>query len=91
MRGTYKKKDGKIEEASAKDTKIYITNINFTKKDGSKTRVPFQPSNLQIVELNADDKKRMVKLKNSKKNESETKKESKSENKSEVKNDKESS
>ncbi|MCF7866550.1 50S ribosomal protein L24 [Candidatus Woesearchaeota archaeon] len=62
QRGSFKGKDGKVEELNLKTSKIYITKIERTKKDGSKTRVPMLPSNLQIVELNLEDKKRKAKI-----------------------------
>ncbi|MFA6073535.1 MAG: 50S ribosomal protein L24 [Candidatus Woesearchaeota archaeon] len=55
-RGTYKSKTGSIERIDTKNTKIYITKIELTKKDGSKSKVPINPSNLQITELDLTDK-----------------------------------
>ena len=46
--------------------------------DGSKTNVPLKASNLQIIELNVDDKKRKLKIKK------ETKKEEKIDSKNKV-------
>lgn len=59
MRGKYKGKDGKVIEVLTKTQKIYIENIQTTKLDGSKVNVPMKPSNLQIIELNKEDKKRL--------------------------------
>jgi len=42
--------------------KVYIEEIQIKKTDGSKTNVPLKASNLQIIELNLDDKKRFKKL-----------------------------
>lgn len=61
-RGTFKSKSGAIEKIDAKNTKIYVTKIELTKKDGSKSKVPLHPSNLQIIELNLSDKFRKNKL-----------------------------
>jgi len=63
MRGKYKKKQGKVIEIKTKLQKIYIEGIQVKKTDGSKVNVMFRPSNLQIVELNVDDKKRKLKNK----------------------------
>ena len=63
MRGKYKKKQGKVIEIKTKLQKIYIEGIQVKKTDGSKVNVMFRPSNLQIVELNIDDKKRKLKNK----------------------------
>jgi len=59
MRGSFKKKTGKIADVNLKRTKISIEGIQKTKKDGTKVNVFFHPSNLQIQELNLDDKKRI--------------------------------
>lgn len=78
LRGTHKGKEGKVEEVNIKKSKVYITKIERTKKDGSKTRVPITISNMQITELNLDDKKRKQKLtKNTNKSEVKTAKEEK--------------
>ena len=61
-RGTYKSKTGAIERIDAKNTKVYVARIEQTKKDGSKSKVPIHPSNLQIIELNMNDKFRKNKL-----------------------------
>lgn len=57
MRGSMKKKTGKITSVNMKTSKVYIENMVTTKKDGTKVLVPFHPSNLQIISL-ADDGKR---------------------------------
>jgi len=62
MRGTYKSKSGPIEKIDIKNTKIYVSKIELTKKDGSKSKVPMHPSNLQIIDLNLTDKLRKNKL-----------------------------
>jgi large subunit ribosomal protein L24 len=66
MRGKFKKKEGKIIKVLTSKLKVYIEGIQRSKMDGSKTDVPFRASNLQIVELNMEDKKRF-KRKNSEK------------------------
>jgi len=61
MRGQFKRKTGKIVDVNTKTGKVFIENIQKTKKDGTKISIPFDPSNLQITELNLDDKKRIKK------------------------------
>ena len=56
MRGAFKKREGKVEEVELKRTKIYISGVEVTKKDGTKAKIPIEPSNLMITELNTDDK-----------------------------------
>ena len=58
MRGKFKSKTGKVDEVSVKKTKVYVTGIDFVKRDGTKARYPLQPSILMITELNMDDKLR---------------------------------
>jgi large subunit ribosomal protein L24 len=58
MVGEFKKKTGKIDSVSLKKGRVIIEGISRSKKDGSKVSVYFNPSNLQIKELNLDDMKR---------------------------------
>jgi len=58
MRGEFKKKTGKVGLVDLKKLRIAIESLQKTKKDGSKINVWFDPSNLQIKELNLDDRKR---------------------------------
>ena len=60
MKGEFKKKTGKIESVDLKRLRTTIEGINRTKKDGTKIKVYFSPSNLQIQELNLEDKKRRI-------------------------------
>jgi len=78
--GKFKGKKGKVLKVLTKKLKIYVEGLQAKKQDGSMVDVPFRPSNLQIQELNTDDKKRFKKLKNQtskKKEESEVKVEKK--------------
>lgn len=59
MRGQFKKKVGKVERVNTDKSKVYITGIEVTKKDGTKVLFPIHVSNVTITELNADDKKRI--------------------------------
>jgi large subunit ribosomal protein L24 len=59
LRGSFKKKTGKIENVELKRSRVSIEGIQRTKKDGTKVEVFFHPSNLQIKTLNLDDKERM--------------------------------
>ena len=58
MRGEFKDKKGKIGEVDTRNLRVYIEGIQKNKKDGTKVSIPFQPSNLQITDLNLEDKKR---------------------------------
>jgi len=59
MIGKFKKKTGKITAVNVKTSKVIIEGITVKKQDGSKANIKMRPSNLQIIELNLDDKKRM--------------------------------
>jgi len=59
MRGRFKRKQGKITEINLKNLKVIVDGIQIKKQDGSKVNVKLQPSNLQIIELNTEDKKRL--------------------------------
>jgi large subunit ribosomal protein L24 len=60
-RGKFKGKQGKVTEVKTKMEKIYIEKIQAKKRDGSSVNVPIKASNLQIIELNTEDRKRMKK------------------------------
>ena len=76
MRGKFKNKNGKIISIDTKNSKIKIENIMVKKRDGSKVNVKIHPSNLQIITLNTDDKKR-IKTKTEEKKTKESKEEEK--------------
>ncbi len=59
MRGSFKKKKGKILEIDLKRSRATIEGINRKKLDGTKVNVYLNPSNLQILNLNLDDNKRL--------------------------------
>jgi len=62
MRGKFKGKKGKVLEVRLKIGKIIVEGIQVKKQDGSNVAFKLQPSNLQITELNLDDKNRVKKL-----------------------------
>ena len=59
MRGKFKKKQGKILGIGLKKAKLTVEGIQAKKRDGSKVNIPLKASNLQIIELNLEDKKRL--------------------------------
>jgi large subunit ribosomal protein L24 len=62
-RGEFKKKTGKVNEVDLKRSKVFIDKVEITKKDGTKRMRPVDPSNIIIIDLNTEDKRRMKKLK----------------------------
>ncbi|MEM2954590.1 MAG: 50S ribosomal protein L24 [Candidatus Nanoarchaeia archaeon] len=63
MRGKFKGIIGEIEKISLHKKKVYVRGAELQKQGGAiKTFVWLDPSNLQIVTLNLDDKKRVETL-----------------------------
>ncbi len=60
MKGKFKGKKGKVNEVGLKPLKVLVDGIQVKKQDGSKANIKLQPSNLQIIELNLEDKKRKL-------------------------------
>ena len=67
LKGKFKGKTGKVIEIRTKNSKIYVEGIQIKKKDGSKANVKLNSSNLQIITLNDEDKKRNMSLQKGKK------------------------
>ena len=63
MRGKFAKKQGKVGKADVKHTRIQIEGLQRSKKGGEKVETWFHPSNVKIIVLNTDDRKRMKKSK----------------------------
>ena len=57
MRGQHKGKTGAVDRVDTKRMKIFITGVEFIKRDGSKAMYPIHPSNLLIQSM-AEDKRR---------------------------------
>ena len=58
MRGQYAGKSGKVDRVDTVRTRIYVSGVDQTKRDGTKKPYPLQPSNIMITKL-ADDKRRL--------------------------------
>lgn len=61
MRGKFKGKSGKVIKVRIKSPLVNVEGIQVKKRDGSKANVKLQASNLQIIELSLDDRKRLGK------------------------------
>lgn len=59
LRGQFKGTIGKVDRVDLKKTRVYVTGIERTKKEGTKSFYPIHPSNIIIIDLNLDDKKRI--------------------------------
>lgn len=66
LRGNHKGEEQKVERINKKRQKVYLEKLEFTKKDGSKATRPFSASNLMIMSLDMDDKKRLKRAKGEK-------------------------
>ena len=60
MRGKFKKQEGKVERVNLKRERIFVTGLEYTKKNGSKVPVAFNPSNLMITVVDTNDKRRKL-------------------------------
>jgi len=58
LRGNFKGKKGKVIKVLLKIRKVEIEGIQVKKQDGSKINIKLEPSNLQLIDLNLEDKKR---------------------------------
>ena len=58
MRGQFKRKEGKVAVINTKKMKVFVEGIQKARKEGTKINVLLEPSNLMILSLNLDDKKR---------------------------------
>ena len=63
MRGKFKGKIGKVDEVNKSKVRAGIEGMNITKKDGNKVKAWFHPSNLKLVKVDEEDKKRFKRSK----------------------------
>ena len=64
MRGEFKKTSGKVSRVDLKKLKVYIDSVKSKKGSGQEIEAPIDPSNIKIINLGSDDKRR-IKLKKS--------------------------
>jgi large subunit ribosomal protein L24 len=62
MKGEHRGSYGKVEFVSLAKLKVQIENIKAKKTSGQEVPINFDPSNLLVVKLGSDDKKRFVAL-----------------------------
>lgn len=58
LRGQFKGRSGEVERVDLKKIKVYVQGMDNVRKDGGKVPYPISPSNLMIVDLKIEDKKR---------------------------------
>ena len=59
LRGQFKRVMGKVEKVNTKRQRIFVTGVEQEKMDGSKALYPIHPSNVSIIELDLEDKRRL--------------------------------
>ena len=62
LRGDHKGKSGKIVGVDVSVRKVVVEGVTNKKADGTEVPLPVDPSNLVIVKLNLEDKRRETKL-----------------------------
>lgn len=62
MRGKFKKKRGKISRIDFKKYKVYVEGVTVKRTDGTERQTPLHASNLKIINLNLEDKRRVKAL-----------------------------
>lgn len=65
LRGDHKGKSGKIVGVDVSARKVTVAGVTNKKADGTEVALPVDPSNLVIVKLNLEDKRRVAKLEES--------------------------
>lgn len=59
MRGSHKGQKGKVKQVKRKNFEVFIEDIVYEKKDGTKELISFDTSNLMITSLDLSDAKRL--------------------------------
>ncbi len=59
LRGQHKGKTGTVDRIATSKQKVYITGIDYSKKDGSKALYPIHASNILIQEIEGTEKRRL--------------------------------
>ncbi len=67
LRGEFKGKEGKVQKVDISNSTIFVEGVSKKKSGGKEFNVPMQSSNVQIIELNLKDEKRVNALKKIKK------------------------
>ncbi len=62
IQGEFKKHEGKVENINLKKTRVFVSGVETTKKDGTKKLIALHPSNLMVTELILEDKLRQKQL-----------------------------
>jgi large subunit ribosomal protein L24 len=63
MKGQFAEKTGKVDKVVSGEKLVYIEGVEIQRKEGTKVKYPINVSNVMIVELDVNDKKRQEILK----------------------------
>ena len=58
LRGEFRNKTGKVERVDLNKGRVFVSDMVVSKKDGTKSYISIDPSNLMLVEIKTDDRKR---------------------------------
>ena len=58
LRGKFRGKEGAVKIIDLKTLKLSVSGVEHTKLDGTKIFLKLDPSNVQIIDLKLEDKKR---------------------------------
>ena len=67
MKGKFKSHKGLVEEVNLKKLKVYVAGVKVKKVDGSEVSKSLEPSNLKILNLKLEDKRRQEVIERAKK------------------------
>src|SRR3989344_5032258 len=62
LTGQFRGKEGLVLRIDTHRNKLYIEGCETTKKDGTKAAYPLHPSNVMLIEIKTDDKRRHPQL-----------------------------
>ena len=66
LRGEHRGKTGEITKVNVKNATVHIKDITRKKVNGQDAHIPIKPSNIQIIELDLKDEKRLKTLRKKK-------------------------
>ena len=62
IKGEFRGMTGKINSVNLRKSTVYVDGAERVRKDGTKSFFPLRPSNLMLIEISVEDKKRAASL-----------------------------
>ena len=59
LRGQFKGLEGLVDKVSLSRERVFVKGAEIVKKEGGKVPYPIHPSNLRLISINSEDKKRI--------------------------------